>query len=187
MDRPWRLRLAVHRMVNLGDLPLADVWSRPQNISVREGLTLRLGPIMSHGKGWATALNCGLIDVRSTLLPESPPAPIRVVSPANRGGKPLPFHFALVAHDPDARENTFSIADLAFSYGGRDTSWGLMHSRCDRTGLVGVEEPLARYALGLTTFDQWLQHTTVQVWVPEERGTVDLTLSPAQVKQLLAK
>ena len=124
--------------------------------------------------------------MRSTLLPDLDHAPIRMIKSSSIHGHTVPFNFMLVAHDTEAKENTFDFPDLADFWGGRDSSWGLLVERTNHRGSVGLHPPTARIALGLTTEEQWLRTTTVQVWVPEERGTRDFDLTPEQLKLALA-
>lgn len=185
-NQPWRLRLAVHRLRRAGDLPLATVWHQAVDLPLGEGLALRLGPVRDHGEGSATTLHCGLHELRSTLLPPAAHAPIRMIKPSQIYRRDMPFNFILVAHDAEARENTFDFADMANYWGGLDSSWGLLVDRTNYRGLIFLHPPSARIGLGFTTEKDWLRTTTVQVWAPEERGIVDLDLSPEEVRQLLA-
>jgi hypothetical protein len=102
-------------------------------------------------------------------------------------GFTMPFNFVLIAHDPESRENTFDFADMADYWGGRDSSWGLLLDRTDYRGIVGLHPPRAGIALGFTTEKRWRETTTVQVWVAEERGTMDFDLTPEQINEVLGK
>ena len=125
--------------------------------------------------------------MRSTLLPVHDHAPIGMLKDSSSYGFTMPFNFVLIAHDPESRENTFDFADMADYWGGRDSSWGLLLDRTDYRGIVGLHPPRAGIALGFTTEKRWRETTTVQVWVAEERGTMDFDLTPEQINEVLGK
>lgn len=181
-DQPWRLRLAVHHMKMIGEFSLDDVVHHARIVPLQDGKSLRLGPMRDEG---SMTLHCAVLEARSTLLPEQEFAPLTTLSRNGEIAGELPFNFLLVSHDPEARENRFAFAQFASYWGGENTSWGTMFIRNNHRGIVSVDKPRARIGLGFTTEEKWQRTAAVQVWIPEERGTVDFDLTPEQLKQLL--
>lgn len=177
----WRLRVAVHRMRSIGECKLSDIIQRPMDFPVREGMSLRLGPERSKLNFY-----CGVQEMHSALIPERGFAPITHLDPKLPTNTPLGFHFLLVSHDPDARENRFAFDEMASYWGGSDSSRGLLRENTAQRGITMVWLPGPRIKLGFTTEERYQETTTVQVWITEDCGTQDFDLTPEQLQQVRA-
>ena len=177
--RPWRLRVAVHELRRMCELPLDDVWTRTHFVAVDEGHALQLGPNeIDQGHDH---LNARLVETRSKLIAPSAHARMRYPS-----GKEAPMNLVFILRDNDAREIAFNFSQpVPSATANIPSSIGWLLD--ENTVLDGnyLTQPRGRFAMGLTTKEEWRKNSTLQVWVLDFKGTRDFDLSPDQLKQAL--
>ncbi|MBK8038130.1 MAG: hypothetical protein IPK22_13515 [Verrucomicrobiaceae bacterium] len=180
----WRLRLAIHGVKQIAQLPFRQLWDHPHTFLIEPGTRLECDPVTS----WSShkhSLRGRIHRSRSTLIAKSP----YEVS-ASASGLPMPLAIMLVLSDSKLKEA--SVHDLFHSTAARpldvpsydhDLAWQLDTA----TGFSAQidEPPLQQVVLGKDRED-WIARQTAIFYTLEDRGTVDLELTPGQMDQLLA-
>lgn len=179
-EKPWRLRVAISRMHRVFSRPLGEAIREPMRVaSPTPGyrLDLRLGKIDVPSYG-GQILFAGRLEHRFPLLvPEGSHARIR----------PLGYlpqqNFMAVLHSPalgevrvgQETEDPSSPDEPAVFFSGhsRRANFTLPHPRAqmDMTGL---------------TLEKWVAESTLDLWWPEEKGTLDLEITAEQMAEALA-
>lgn len=174
MPARWRLRLAVHEMRRLATFPFKQLWTQENFFVIRPGTRLELEPFRSSAGSWE--MQGRLHGLHSNMLP------VRAHAPAVARGRPLMDAFFLVTEDPELREN--KALSLGLTRGGRVA--GLMDAEAVEPLSLRIWPPAAQHFLLKTTHEQWVGRQNVSLWHAEERGTVDLELTAAQMAEVLA-
>lgn len=176
----WRLRLAIHEMRKIGTIPLKKLWMNGATFPVREGLRAEFAPFIPfagafQSKGW-------LHQVHPLALP------LRAHRPAEAKGQALAEGFLLVLEDPELRENE------AFDLGLRQRDFGLnrylsLSLQTDKSQEFEIRlwTPTVQHEVLKTTHKDWVNRLNATLWYAEERGTVDLELTAAQMAEVLAE
>jgi hypothetical protein len=180
MPERWRLRLAIHEMRKIGGVPFKELWRHGATFPVREGVRVEFSPFVPfvgafQSKGW-------LHHVHSLALPP------RKHRPAEVKGQALADGFLLVLEDPELRENE------AFDLGLRQRDYGLerylnLSLQADESQEFEVRlwTPAVQHELLKTTHEDWVNRVNATLWYAEERGTIDLELTAAQMAEVLAE
>lgn len=181
----WRLRLAIHGVKRIAQLPLRQLWDHPQTFLIEPGTRLECESIASWGRH-KHSLRGRIHRSRSTLIAKSP-----YEGSASVSGQIMPPAILLVLSDTKLREA--SVHDLFHSTAARpldvpsydhDLAWQLDTA----TGFSAQidEPPLQQVVLGKDRED-WIARQTAIFYTLEDRGTVELELTPEQMDQLLAR
>ncbi|MGV3660193.1 MAG: hypothetical protein ACO1TE_08405 [Prosthecobacter sp.] len=175
MPARWRLRLAVHEMRRFASLPFKQLWTQENTFNVRPGTRLELRPFHYSAGSWE--MPGRVHSFHSSMLPP------RAHAPAVARGRPLSDGFFLVTEDPELREN--SAYDLGPARGGGMVE--LMNVEAGVPLSVRVWTPAVQHFLLKTRHEDWVGRLHASLWHAEERGTVDLELTAAQMAEVLAK
>lgn len=180
MPARWRLRLAVHEMRRIGTVPLKTLWEQGAAFPVRPGLRVEFQPVTPTFIGWETKGR--LHWVYPQVLP------VREHRPAESRGQTLAEGFLLVLEDPELRENTAQdLGPRQHEYGpGRDQ--GFAWQADESQGFdFRLSPPVVQHELLKTTDEDWVKRLNATLWHAEERGTIDLELTAAQMAEVLAE
>lgn len=180
MPARWRLRLAVHEMRRIGTVPLKTLWEQGAVFPVRPGLRVEFQPVTPTFIGWETKGR--LHRVYPLMLPP------REHRPAESRGQSLAEGFLLVLEDPELRENRAQdLGPRQHEYGpGRDQ--GFAWQADESQGFdFRLSPPLVQHDLLKTTDQDWVKRLNATLWHAEERGTVDLELTAAQMEEVLTE
>ncbi len=180
MPARWRLRLAVHEMRRIGTVPLKTLWEQGAVFPVRPGLRVEFQPVTPTFIGWETKGR--LHRVYPLMLPP------REHRPAESRGQSLAEGFLLVLEDPELRENRAQdLGPRQHEYGpGRDQ--GFAWQADESQGFdFRLSPPLVQHDLLKTTDEDWMKRLNATLWHAEERGTVELELTAAQMAEVLAE
>ncbi len=180
MPARWRLRLAVHEMRRIGTVPLKTLWEQGAVFPVRPGLRVEFQPVTPTLIGWETKGR--LHRVYPLMLPP------REHRPAESRGQSLAEGFLLVLEDPELRENRAQdLGPHQREYGpGRDQ--GFAWQADESQGFdFRLSPPLVQHDLLKTTDEDWMKRLNATLWHAEERGTVELELTAAQMAEVLAE
>lgn len=180
MPARWRLRLAVHEMRRIGTVPLKTLWEQGAVFPVRPGLRVEFQPVTPTFIGWETKGR--LHRVYPLMLPP------REHRPAESRGQSLAEGFLLVLEDPELRENRAQdLGPHQREYGpGRDQ--GFAWQADESQGFdFRLSPPLVQHDLLKTTDEDWMKRLNATLWHAEERGTVELELTAAQMAEVLAE
>ncbi len=180
MPARWRLRLAVHEMRRIGTVPLKELWEKGVNFPVRPGLRVEFPPVVPSFFGWESK-GC-LHRVYSLVLPP------REHRPAESRGQPLADGFLLVLEDPELRENKADdLGPHQHDY-SRVRSQGFALQADESQGFeLRFWTPVVQHYLLKTTHEEWVNRLNASLWHAEERGTVEIELTAAQMAEVLAE
>ncbi|WP_395738348.1 hypothetical protein [Prosthecobacter sp.] len=180
MPERWRLRLAVHEMKRVGSMPFKELWAHGAEFPVREGLRVEFTPFSSlagawESKGWLHYLH------PLTLRPRDHRA-------AEARGRELADGFLLVLEDPMMQENdAMDLRPFQQKHGlERYLSLALQDDH-SQSFEVRLWTPRVQHELLKTTHEDWVNRLNATLWYAEERGTVDLELTAAQMAEVLAE
>lgn len=174
MPARWRLRLVVHEMRRLAGFPFKQLWTQKNHFVIRPGARLELETFQPSGGSWE--MQGRMHSIHSNMLPA------RAHAPAASRGRPLMDAFFLVTEDPELREN--QAYALGLTRGGRMA--GLTAVEVKEPLSLRIWPPAAQEFLLKTTHEDWVNRLNVSLWHAEERGTVDLELTAAQMAEVLA-
>lgn len=180
MPARWRLRLAVHEMRRIGTVPLKTLWEQGAVFPVRPGLRVEFQPVTPTFIGWETK---GRLHRVYPLMLQP-----REHRPAESRGQTLAEGFLLVLEDPELRENRAQdLGPRQHEYGpGRDQ--GFAWQADESQGFdFRLSPPLVQHDLLKTTDEDWMKRLNATLWHAEERGTVELELTAAQMAEVLAE
>lgn len=176
-EKPWRLRLAVQRMHRVFSLPLRGLLHQPQSITLQTGhrLDLRVGQLDGKENDGETTMTAMLRRRFPLLVPEGTHARIRPM-----GYLPMQ-NFIAVLHSPALGEVRVAHEEEAqFNY--RHT---LLLARHDRQANFDFPHPGPQMRIAGLTLEEWVADSTLDIWWPEERGTIDIQISAADMKRAL--
>lgn len=176
-QKPWRLRLAVQRLHRVFAAPLDEAVRGTHSLAPQPGhrLDFRLGALDQQQNGGELEFKAVLRRRFPLLVPDGRHAQIRPM-----GYLPLQ-NFIAVLHSPALGEVRVAHEDSAqFNY--RDT---LLLSRHDRPTAFAFPHPGPQMEIEGLTLEQWVAGSTLDIWWPEDRGTLDLEISPADLRRLL--
>ncbi|WP_395751661.1 hypothetical protein [Prosthecobacter sp.] len=180
MPERWRLRLAVHEMKRVGSVPFRELWAHGAEFPVREGLRVEFMPFSSLAGAWQSE---GWLHYLHPLA--LPPRDHRA---AEARGRTLADGFLLVLEDPMLQENE------AFDLGLRQQQYGMerylslsLQDDYSRSFEVRLWTPVVQHELLKTTHEDWVNRLNATLWYAEERGTVDMELTAAQMAEVLAE
>lgn len=177
-EKPWRLRLAVQRMRRVLSLPLREVIGHPQSITLQMGhrLDFRIHQLDSRRDGGELKFDAMLRRRFPLLVPEGRHAMIRPM-----GYLPMQ-NFIAVLHSPRLGEvRVAHEAAAQFNY--RNT---LLQARHDRPAAFEFPHPAYHMRIAGLTLEEWVADSTLDIWWPEERGTVDMEINAEEMKRALA-
>ncbi len=173
---PWRLRLGIYEMRCMFDRPLTDFIAKSSEITLPNGWLLTFEPIREE--------HYPLLPMRTRhLMSQVGIAPAEHRDPYMSPQPPF-SEMCVVVHDPETRENTLvriNSGDPTVNRGSAfitDEDWGREFS---------LPKPKARMELTGQRYEDWQKQARVQLWLPEERGTVEFVLSLADLQRILAK
>lgn len=173
-----RLRLAIHRMRPVATLPFRELWQGTHRFIVHPGLRVELPPFHFQYNSWR--MEGSVQRQMSRLVPDVPHARIQARS------RPLVPSFILVLHDPALRE--VDAYDCYFNKGHviRPKAHLWQYDEAREMPIM-VKEPEAQRYLLKTTHEEWVNRLNATLWYAEERGTVELELTAAQMAVVLAE
>lgn len=178
-EKPWRLRLAVQKMHRVFSLPLREVVGHPQSITLQTGhrLDFHIHQLDSRRDGGELEFAAMLRRRFPLLAPEGTHAMIRPM-----GYLPMQ-NFIAVLHSPTLGEVRVAHEEAAqFNY--RHT---LLQARHDRPADFEFPHPAYHMRIAGLTLEEWVAGSTLDIWWPEERGTMDLEISAEEMKRALAQ
>lgn len=171
---PWRLRLAVHEMRLVLDLPLAEFIHSTPSFTLPDGWRFTFEPLR---EGSHLQLPLRMRRLRSEMAPLPPDH----LDDYAAGMFPW-SEIRLVVQDAEARENQLIEPNSDGPTVGREAAF------CydAETGFnFTILKPKARMALTGLLLEDWMKQARVQLWLPEKRGTVDFELTAEQMKEVL--
>ncbi|WP_395751663.1 hypothetical protein [Prosthecobacter sp.] len=183
----WRLRLAIHGVKRIASVPLRELWEKPQTFLLHPGLRLECETITDRFTSGETWMLCGRLHLnRSALIPAGTHQSSGTVT-----GRPLPPALMLVLEDSELRERRVHDLRLATPSHPSNTpnydrsyAWQIDTA----TGFhVQITKPDAQYRLLHKTRADWISRSTASFYELEDRGIVELELSPEQMTQVLAE
>lgn len=176
----WRLRLAVHEMRRMGTVSFKELWEQGAIFPVRPGLRVEFQPVTTTFIGWETKGRLHWV------YPQVLPA--RKYRPAESRGQPLAEGFLLVLEDPELRENRAQdLGPHQHEYGpGRHRGFAWQADESQGFDLR-IASPVVQHDLLKTTNEDWINRLNATLWHAEERGTVELELTAAQMAEVLAE
>lgn len=178
-EKSWRMRLAVQRMHRVFSLPLREVIGHPQSITLKMGhrLDFRVSQVDGSRNDGQLKIVAMLRRRFPLLVPEGTHAMIRP-----RGELPMQNFIALL-HSPALGEVRVAYEESAqFNY--RHT---LLLARHDRPADFDFPHPGPHMRIAGLTLEAWVKDSTLDIWWPEERGTLDLEISAEDMKRALAE
>jgi hypothetical protein len=171
----WRLRLAIHRLQRVFEMPLSQLLKQRVQASPTPGRMFDL--VTSKMTESSIRLKAYLRQRTPLTVPGAAFAPLR-----HNGGPPT-RNLLLTVHSP-LIEQVICVHESTTGWHYQDTFWKAEHHRP-----IEFDLPLPiihRTLAGLKIAD-WLQDARVTLWWPEERGIVVLELTPEQMDQVLAE
>ncbi|WP_395746303.1 hypothetical protein [Prosthecobacter sp.] len=182
ITRRWRLRLVVHEMKRAATLPYREFWSQENSFLIRPGLRMEFnafawlrGAWEMHGR--AHRLSAAVLPVESHRS-------------AHVRGRDLSDNFLFVLEDPDLGENEALDPGLVqrarrfSSYNDQSRLWQVDENQ----GLeIRLWEPKEQEAILKTTREDWVNRLNASLWHAEERGTMEIELTPEQMAEVLAE
>ncbi len=182
ITRRWRLRLVVHEMKRVATLPYRQFWSQENSFLIRPGLRMEFNAFAWLREAWemhgrAHRLSAALLPVDSHRS-------------AHVRGRELSENFIFVLEDPDLGENEARDPGLVqrerrfSSYNDQSRLWQIDENQ----GLeIRLWTPKEQHAILKTTHEDWVNRLNATLWYAEERGTMDLELTAAQMAEVLAE
>ncbi|MES2596287.1 MAG: hypothetical protein V4662_13165 [Verrucomicrobiota bacterium] len=178
-EKPWRLRVAISRMHR--------VFSRPLGEAIREPIR-----VASPTPGYRLDFRLGMLDVPSyggqilfsgtlkhrfpLLVPEGRRARIR----------PLGYlpqqNFMAVLHSP-------ALGEVSVGQEGEDPTSpepAVFLSGHSRRANFTLPHPRAQMDISGLSLEKWVSESTLDLWWPEEKGTLDLEITAEQMAEALA-
>ncbi len=182
ITRRWRLRLAIHEMRRVATLPFRQFWSQENSFLIRPGLRMEFNAFAWLREAWE--MHGRAHRLSSALLP------IDGHRSAHARGRDLGDNFFLVLEDPELREN--KALDLHLVQRERQHTIYNDQSRLWKTdekqGLeVRLWTPSEQHAILKTTHDEWVSRLNAMLWHAEERGTLEIELTAAQMAEVLTE
>lgn len=181
----WRLRLAIHGVKKIAEMPFRQLWHHPQTFLIEPGLRLECDPVSRVNSGvWA--LKGRIHQSHSTLIARGPHEPATMIS-----GRWLPPAIMLVLSDARLREATVhdlvqNTAARPLAVRGSDHSLAWQIDKATGFSAQIDEQPLQQVVLGKDRED-WIARQTASFYTLEDRGKLDLELTPGQMDQVLAR
>lgn len=173
-SQPWHLRLHVQSMRQVADLPLADLLSRPCSVAMAPGLRLDLRPYP------AAPNRAPILSVQGILnrtWPSMAPDPIRVLK--DKGGRPPLFQFQSVTRDMVKNECVVDSQVLRIE----PKNYVIAASSAIAWPTLRITAPTIRLGITGQSVRDWVKQVRVQIWVPEDAGLAELTVSQELLKQ----
>ncbi len=177
---PWTLRLAVHQMRKIFDRPLSDFEAEVPDVRLQTGSLITFKRLREEGSVFRLPW---YQRTRRTTLAPGPKVICNEAGPLTPPFSPFFIECVAVLQDPEARENLMLrpvSSQLALDRGS-----GWIEDRAEAREFY-ISKPLARMSMTGLKQEDWIRRTRLQLWVPEERGSVDFQLSVEQVQQMLA-
>lgn len=176
----WRLRLIVHDMKRVATLPFRQFWSQENTFLIRPGLRLEF-----NAYGWihdAWELHGRAHHLSSAVLP------VNAFRSATIRDRELGDGFFLVLEDRELRQNEAMSLNLV----ARSPRYSIYqnHSQLWQTNEnqgfeVRMWMPREQEVILQRPLDEWIDAQNASLWHAEERGIVELELTPAQMALIL--
>ena len=180
IQRPWRLRLVIHEMKRLAAVPYRQFWTQENRFLIRPGLRLECNPYAWTHDAWEM---CGCVHRLSSAV-----LPIDAHRSTQARGRQLSDDFLLVLEDPELRENhamSLCLVQRQGRYCAYRESSQLWQIDEDQGFALRMWTPQEQHLILKTTHEEWVNRLNTTLWHAEERGTVDLELTPEQMVQVL--
>ncbi len=180
IQQRWRLRLVVHELKRIATLPYRQFWSQPNSFLIRPGVRLEFNPYAWIRDSWE--LHGRLHRLSSAVLP------VDAHRSAIARDRELGDNFFLVEEDRELRENlAISVPLVAreknyFIYRNQSQLWQTDENQGFE---VRTWQPSEQKVFLQRTLDQWIDQQDASLWHAEERGIVELELTPEQMAQVL--
>lgn len=176
----WRLRIVVHELKRISTLPYRRFWSEENSFLIRPGLRLEFNPYRWIRETWE--MHGRAHRLSSAVLP------VDAHRSAVSRGRELGDNFFLVLEDQELREaNAISVPLVAREknysiYRNQSLLWQTDENQGFevRSWLPQVQEAFLQ-----RTLDEWIDAQTATLWHAEERGTLELELTPEQMALVL--
>ncbi len=182
IQQRWRLRLVVHELKRIATLPYRQFWSQPNSFLIRPGVRLEFNPYAWIRGSWE--LHGRLHRLSSAVLP------VDAHHSAIARDRELGDNFFLVEEDRELRENlAISVPLVArekyyFIYRNQSQLW----QTDENQGFEMRTWQSAEQKVFLQrTLDEWIDQQDASLWHAEERGIVELELTPEQMAQVHAE
>jgi hypothetical protein len=180
MQHRWRLRLVIHEMKRLTMLPYRQFWSQENSFLIRPGLRLECNPFAWIHDAWE--MHGRAHRVSSALLP------VDAFRSAIARERELGDNFFLVLEDQELRENRAISLPLGSRegryviYRGQSLLWQTNENQGFE---VRLWHPREQDVILQRSHDEWINQQDASLWHTEERGIVELELTPEQMAQVL--
>ncbi len=174
VERPWRLRLAVQRMTRVMSMPLREAIRGEKRLVLDTGrrLDFEMSALNydSEMHFWAKLRR------RYPLL-----APVSEQERMKVAGAFPEEDFLVLLHSPGIHEvRTACEGDYNYSF-----SDGILHRVHNRDVAFRFPNPRAQMDMAGLKLKEWVAGTTLDVWLPEERGVVDLEVSAEEMGRVM--
>ena len=180
IQRPWRLRLVVHEMKRLTTMPYRQMWTQENTFLIRPGMRLELNAFAWLRDAWE--MHGRVHRLASSVLP------IDAFRNATARKHELDDDFFLVLEDKELRENEAHTLGLV-SREPRYVIWqdhsGLWLHEENQGFEVRLWHPREQQVILQRTHDEWIDQQDASLWRAEERGIVELEITPEQMAQVM--
>lgn len=182
IQQRWRLRLVVHELKRIATLPYRQFWNQPNSFLIRPGVRLEFNPYAWIREAWE--MHGRVHRLSSAVLP------VDAHHSAIARDRELGDNFLLVLEDRELRENfSMSVPLVAreknyFIYRNQSQLWQTDENQGFE---VRTRQPAEQKVFLQRTLDEWIDQQDASLWHAEERGIVELELTPEQMAQVLAE
>jgi hypothetical protein len=182
ITRRWRLRLVVHEMKRIATLPFRQFWTQENEFLIRPGLRLEFNAYAWLRDAWEMHGRAHRLSSSVLSADRHRFAKVR--------GRELSDDFFLVLEDLDLKENKA----LSLGLVQREKQWSSYRDRSHQWQIdenqgfeIRMWTPREQEFILKRTRDEWIDAQNASLWHAEERGTVDLELTAAQMAEVLAE
>ena len=180
IQHPWRLRIVVHEMKRVATMPYRQLWTQENTFLIRPGMRLELNAFAWIHDAWE--MHGRVHRLASGVLP------IDAFRNATARNHELDDDFFLVLEDKELRENEAHTLGLV-SREPRYVIWrdhsGLWLHEENQGFEVRLWHPRVQQVILQRSLDEWIDQQDASFWHAEERGIVELELTPEQMSQVI--
>jgi hypothetical protein len=181
-QQPWELKLAIHEMRQIATVPFRQLWSQKSQFIVKPGVRLELPPVEWHQDRWQIRGNVQRL-WSSILGSEVPPAALAQKRRLSDG-------FLIVLEDKELAEATVKDLGPSQYWPDGDRTWlrsAAFQEESEQPFAIALLAPATQLLILQQTEEQWIDRLTATLWTADERGTLDLILTPEEISQVLAR
>ncbi|MBL9132803.1 MAG: hypothetical protein JNG86_16465 [Verrucomicrobiaceae bacterium] len=180
IQRPWRLRLVIHEMKRIATQPWRQFWTQENGFLISPGVRLEFNPFSWHHEAWEMH---GYVRRMSSAL-----LPIAAFRPASGRKGELDHDFFFVLEDKELNETHARSLSLS----SREPQWVNWRNQSEmwlqhenQSCQLRLWSPREQQVILQRTHDEWIDAQIASIWHAEERGIVELELTPEQMSQVL--